>query len=263
MTLSNPIASDLAAMRVSLWPGLLRVALENLSRQQDRVRLFERGVRFVAGVETDTLSGIACGPRAAGAMGHGQGNARSSRFLRCEGRRREPARWNRRAARRVHVRTACARLPASRARGALESRGQACWLDRRAASRAWCSELGFTYPPVLFELDYTSALAVVRPAYREFSRFPRCGGTLRVVVDEGVSLSALRERVVLAAPSLLKACLPFDVYRGPGVETGRKSIALGLIFQDISRTLTDEDIDGAVAAILAELRASLNAKIRE
>ena len=55
----------------------------------------------------------------------------------------------------------------------------------------------------------------------------------------------------------------FDVYRGPGVETGRKSIAIGLIFQDDSRTLTDEDADNAVAAIRADLAASLKAKIRE
>jgi phenylalanyl-tRNA synthetase beta chain len=86
---------------------------------------------------------------------------------------------------------------------------------------------------------------------------------IAVVVDEGVTFSALHERVVLSAPGFLKACHPFDVYRGQGIETGRKSIALGLIFQDISRTLTDEDVEGAVAAILAELRASLNAKIRE
>jgi phenylalanyl-tRNA synthetase beta chain len=123
-------------------------------------------------------------------------------------------------------------------------------------------ELGFTYVPVLFELDY-SALEVARPAYREFSRFPSVRRDIAVVLDEAVPLSALRERVLLAAPRLLEACIPFDVYRGPGVETGRKSVALGLIFQDISRTLTDDDVDGAVAAILAALRASLNAKIRE
>jgi phenylalanyl-tRNA synthetase beta chain len=55
----------------------------------------------------------------------------------------------------------------------------------------------------------------------------------------------------------------FDVYRGSGVESGRKSVALGLIFQDISRTLTDEDVDQAVASIVTDLRAKLDARIRE
>ena len=60
---------------------------------------------------------------------------------------------------------------------------------------------------------------------------------LAVVLDVEVPLSALRERVVSAASSLLRQFRVFDVYRGPGVESGRKSVALGLIFQDITRTL--------------------------
>ncbi len=58
-------------MRVSLWPGLLKAALENQRRQQDRIRLFEHGARFLAtegqglerDAEIDTLAGIACGHR--------------------------------------------------------------------------------------------------------------------------------------------------------------------------------------------------------
>src|SRR4029077_13586543 len=69
LALSNPIASDLSVMRVSLWPGLLRAALENQHRQQDRIRLFEHGTRFeVDGATTreiDTLAGLASGARLA------------------------------------------------------------------------------------------------------------------------------------------------------------------------------------------------------
>jgi len=115
---------------------------------------------------------------------------------------------------------------------------------------------------VLFELD-VEALAVVKPLYREISRFPQVRRDLAVVVDETVALSALAERVVLAASSLLCDLRIFDVYRGPGVEAGRKSVALGLIFQDISRTLTDEDVTRLITAIIADLRVSLNARIRE
>jgi phenylalanyl-tRNA synthetase beta chain len=122
--------------------------------------------------------------------------------------------------------------------------------------------MDFTYTPVLFELDVDS-LQVVRPQFQDLSRFPSVRRDLAVVVDEGVPLTALRERVVLAASSLLRTFRVFDVYRGPGVEAGRKSVALGLIFQDITRTLTDEDADRAVASVVADLRVSLNAKIRE
>jgi phenylalanyl-tRNA synthetase beta chain len=86
---------------------------------------------------------------------------------------------------------------------------------------------------------------------------------LAVVVDETVALSAISERVTLSASSLLSDLRIFDVYRGPGVEAGRKSVALGLIFQDISRTLTDEDVERLIASIVADLRETLNARIRE
>jgi phenylalanyl-tRNA synthetase beta chain len=123
-------------------------------------------------------------------------------------------------------------------------------------------ELDFTYAPVLFELD-VDALGIEKPQYREISRFPQVRRDLAVVVDETVALSALVERVVLAASSLLCDLRIFDVYRGQGVETGRKSVALGLIFQDISRTLTDDDVEQLMASIITDLRVSLNARIRE
>ncbi len=116
---------------------------------------------------------------------------------------------------------------------------------------------------MLFELDIGAALAVEVPAYREISRFPQVRRDLAVVLDESVALSSLTERVIFTASSLLRDLRVFDVYRGPGVEAGRKSVALGLIFQDISRTLTEDDVAGIMAAVVADLRVSLNAKIRE
>jgi phenylalanyl-tRNA synthetase beta chain len=149
--------------------------------------------------------------------------------------------------------------------------GRSARVLRRGRPVGWVGELhpslvkglDFTYPPVLFELDVEPALSVERPAYRELSRFPQVRRDLAVVVDESVTLSHLTERVTLTASSLLRDLRVFDVYRGPGVEAGRKSVALGLIFQDISRTLTDDDVARAITSVVADLRVSLNAKIRE
>jgi phenylalanyl-tRNA synthetase beta chain len=111
--------------------------------------------------------------------------------------------------------------------------------------------------------DFPQALAVDKPQHREISRFPQVRRDIAVVVDESVALSALAERVLLTASTLLQSLRVFDVYRGAGVESGRKSVALGLIFQDISRTLTDDDVEQLMAAVVRDLRESLNAKIRE
>jgi phenylalanyl-tRNA synthetase beta chain len=265
LPLANPIASDLSVMRVSLWPGLLRAAQENQRRQQDRIRLFEHGARFVPEGNTirevDTLAGLVWGPRLPEQWGLPRDMRVPVDFYDLKG----------------DVESLLAATGASQtfsfvpgSPGCLHP-GRAARILRGGHPVGWIGELhpslvealDFTYAPLVFELDFDAALAVQKSEYREISRFPQVRRDLAVVVDESVTLSALAERVTLAASSLLRDLRFFDVYHGPGVEAGRKSVALGLIFQDISRTLTDEDVERVIAAIVAELRESLNARIRE
>ena len=289
LMLSNPIASDLSVMRVSLWPGLLRAALENQRRQQDRIRLFEHGARFVAAaggatLEIDTLAGIACGPRLPEQWGVPREVRGPADFfdvkddlealLVATGAERsfsfEPA--------------ALSCLHPGRAARILRDGREVGFLGELHPSLV--RELDFTYSPVLFELDlggtvsamppanalaqqkapeadFAAALKVEKPQHRDISRFPQVRRDIALVVDESVTLSALADRVRFTASTLLQSLRVFDVYRGAGVESGRKSIALGLIFQDISRTLTDDDVERLMASIVKDLRESLNAKIRE
>jgi phenylalanyl-tRNA synthetase beta chain len=265
IALSNPIASDLSVMRISLWPGLLRAALENQRRQQDRIRLFEHGARFGrsegAVHEVDSLAGIAIGLGLPEQWGLLREMRKAVDFFDVKGDLEA-----------LFVATGAG--PSFRFEPAPLSclhPGRSARVWRGSQPVGWIGELhptlvrelDFTYPPVLFELDFEAALCVKKPQYREVSRFPQVRRDLAVVVDEHVALSALAERVTLASSSLLRDLRFFDVYRGPGVEAGRKSVALGLIFQDISRTLTDEDVERLIAAIVADLRVSLNAQLRE
>jgi phenylalanyl-tRNA synthetase beta chain len=260
----NPIASDLSVMRVSLWPGLIRAALENERRQQDRVRLFEHGVRFaVEGATTreiDSLAGLAYGPRLPEQWGIAKEQRGAADFYDVKADMTALLTWTGEGGAFTFE---AAELPALHP-------GRSARVLRRGATVGWIGELhpqlvkslDFTYTPVLFELD-VAALEVSLPHYVEISRFPQVRRDLAVVVDESVTLSTLAERVTLVTSSLLRDLRIFDVYRGPGLEEGRKSVALGLIFQDISRTLTDQSVDGLMAAVVADLRENLNAKIRE
>jgi phenylalanyl-tRNA synthetase beta chain len=264
LALANPIASDLSVLRVSLWPGLLKAALENQHRQQDRIRLFEHGIRFAgAGAHTDeidTLAAVAVGPRLPEQWGIAK-------------EQRGPVDF-------YDVKADLAGLLAETGEAqaftfematqpALHP-GRSARVLRRGEVIGWIGELhpqlvkslDFTYPPVLFEID-VAALGIARTSYQDISRYPQVRRDLAVVVDEGVTLSSLAERVTLSASSLLRDLRIFDIYRGAGLEKGRKSVALGLIFQDISRTLTDDDVERLMASVVADLRENLNARIRE
>jgi phenylalanyl-tRNA synthetase beta chain len=266
LPLTNPIASDLSVMRVSLWPGLIRAALENQRRQQDRIRLFEHGAKFAvldgAMREIDTLAGVATGARLPEQWGVPPEARVPVDFYDVKGDLEALFTATGSSGSFVFEAPASplACLHPGRAARILLQGREAGWLGE--LHPLLVKELDFTYTPVLFELE-VDALGVEKPAYREISRFPQVRRDLAVVVDETVALSALAERVVLAASSLLCDLRIFDVYRGPGIEAGRKSVALGLIFQDISRTLTDQDVEQLMASIITDLRVSLNARIRE
>jgi len=66
-----------------------------------------------------------------------------------------------------------------------------------------------------------------------------------------------------AAPDYLTAVVPFDVYTGEHVETGCKSVALGLILQELYRTLTESEVEEAVARIVVSLQTQLGVTLRE
>ncbi|MFM8844862.1 MAG: phenylalanine--tRNA ligase subunit beta [Gammaproteobacteria bacterium] len=257
--LANPIASDLAIMRVSLWPGLIKAALENQRRQQTRVRLFEHGVVFPVGEpEIDRIAAIAMGTRWPEQWGGGR-EAGEFHDLRADLDALLSLSGD--AGAFTFVPAAHSALHPGRSSQILRAGQPVGWIGELHPRLV--RELGFVTAPTLFELDIARALAVGYAPYVEVSRFPQVRRDLAFVVDESISFDAIRERVTKAASSLLKQLLLFDVYRGPGIESGRKSIALGLILQEKDRTLTDEDTDRVIAAVRASLGEGLGAQFRE
>ncbi len=264
--LSNPIASDMAVMRRSLWPGLLRVARENLRRQQSRVRLFEIANRFLA--------------NAAGAgAGHGEQKALAALALGA----RLPEQWGTPATG-VDFYDVKADLEALLGLGGAGAEfsfepapvaglhpGRSARIVRGGVEIGCIGELhpglmrelDFTYAPILFEVDFAATFIAKLAQFRETSRYPLIRRDISFTVPEAIAFRRIGERVSVAAASLLQEIRVFDVYQGKGVESGRKSVALGLILQDLSRTLTDEEADRVVEAVRADLRSNLDARIRE
>ena len=125
------------------------------------------------------------------------------------------------------------------------------------------ARLELTYSAIVFELELEPLLAARVPRHEDVSRFPSVRRDLAVVVDEKSTVQEILARVRASAGGLLTDLVLFDVYRGAGIATGRKSLAIGLNLQDISRTLTDEDTDAVVARVIADLAGEYNATIRD
>jgi phenylalanyl-tRNA synthetase beta chain len=262
LTLANAISTDLSEMRVSLWTGLVQAAQENLRRQQSRVRLFEIGNKFEvkksALREVKTLAGIATG----------------ARWPEQWGSVREPLDF-------YDVKADLQNLFAltgsiSEFRFEPDSLsclrpGRTARIVRGSTPIGWLGEvhpqlvnsLSIGVNTVIFELEVESGFRAKPANFVKISKFPSVRRDIAIVVDESVPLAVLQENVTVSASGLLSELRVFDVYRGPGVDFGRKSVALGLILQDSSRTLTDVDADSVVSAVVARLRDVLSASIRD
>ena len=101
------------------------------------------------------------------------------------------------------------------------------------------------------------------PKAAEISRFPAVRRDLAVLLAEDVAWEAVEREARAAGGNLLQEVRLFDVYRGERIDSGLKSIALGLILQETSRTLTDDDADQVVAAVISRLERAFEARIRD
>ena len=262
LVLSNPISSELSVMRASLWPGLVAAASTNMARQQDRVRLFEASRSYHgtldAHEEVVRLAGLVAGPVVPEQWGAKPENvdffdvkSDVEAVLALTGAMSD-----------VHF--VATEHPALQPGQAAEIRrgdeviGLVGKLHPRLAKDYDLKKAAY-----VFELDVEKALASSAPSADVISRFPAIRRDIAVVVDEKVTAAELVDAVAEAAPDLIRDVRIFDIYRGDKIEAGRKSIAIGLILQETSRTLTDDDADTAMAAAIAKLEDKFAAYLRD
>ena len=115
---------------------------------------------------------------------------------------------------------------------------------------------------ILFELDWGILGTASLPKLAELSEFPASRRDIAVVVAESVSIGAMTATIQTCGIRNLIEVRVFDVYRGKGLEQDCKSVAFGLIFQDLSRTLNLEEVDAAVLAVVQKLQKEHGAVLR-
>jgi len=287
VALANPLSAEMAVMRTSLLPGLLDALRANRRRQQPRVRLFEMGKVFGNGrrpagerreapspgemVASKLVPTDAGAPRetymiAAAACGSAQpeqwsGRTRALDFFDVKGDLQsllaltgaaDVWRFDREA------------LPPwlHPGRGARVLREGSPVGAIGALHPRLLRELDLDQDVYVFELESLPARARALPDARALPRFPSVRRDLAVELPRTVAWADIEETLRKALGPLLIDTFVFDVYTGPGLTLDRKSVAMGLILQDTSRTLTDQDADRCTAAALASLEAAFGAKLR-
>lgn len=260
--LANPLSADLAVMRTSLLPGLVEALRHNRARQQERVRLFEVARSFHAtGDAPDEIGRVAL-VASGNARPEQWGNpSRVVDFFDIKGdldalvaHTGEPSRWS------VDADSLPSWLHPGRGARVLRDGHPAGFLGALHPALAKALDLG---PDVyVMELALEPILSRRLPEATKVARFPAVRRDIAVELPESVSWASVEAAVRSAIGDVLIEVRLFDRYAGKGIDDGRKSLAMGLILQDASRTLTDEDADARVAEAVGALEKTCKARLR-
>lgn len=223
LLLANPISSDMAAMRASLWPGLVKALQHNLNRQQDRVRLFESGLRFVGQLgdlqQQPMIAGVITGSRLPEGWANGRDGvdffdvkADVEALLGYSG--------------------ALSDFTFSAGKHPALHPGQTAVIERDgklvgylgAIHPELAKALGLDRPVFLFELVLGDVVEGRLPKFSELSKFPETRRDLALIAGRDVASSAVLELIRDNAGEWLTDLRLFDVYQGKGIDPDRKAL---------------------------------------
>ena len=265
LVLPNPISADMSAMRLNLWPGLLQTVQYNQNRQQSRIRLFEYGLKFVpdATAEGGVRQEAVIGGVIVGSMHNEHWNMenRIADFYDVKG----------------DVEALLAQTSATAQfrfvtgeHSALHP-GQTAAIYRGDVLAGYVGalhpeaerKLGIKGKAYLFELNVVALGLRDIVQAKELSKYPANRRDLALVVKSEVRFADIAATIKKVGGNQLVDLKLFDVYTGPGVAEGFKSLAIALTLQDIARTLEDKDIQQLVNQVVNALGEEFNATLRD
>jgi len=252
VTVTNPLAAEESVLRTSLRPGLLQAVRYNESHRNDGVRLFEIGTVFAPPVEgaalpseREQLVAVAAGAEAGEAVQWWRVLAEALAL-------RDPTIVGQPVGG-LHPGRAGRLLVAGREVGVVGE-----------ISPDVAEAVGLRERVAVLELDLDALVAAPRHErrYRLVSRYPSSDVDLAFEVDEAVPAAEVERVIAQAGGPLVVSVRLFDVFRGPSVTPGRRSLAFSLRLQAPDRTLTDEEIAEVRQRVIDAVEAHLPAGLR-
>lgn len=264
LPLANPISSELAVMRRTLLSSLLPCVQYNLNRQQARVRLFETGLRFVGKdivslEQTDSLALVAVGDRLTEQPNVSKGmdfydlKADVEALMPKDLCQTGAISYQRSQQPFLHMGQSADMLWQGQVIG---------WLGQLHPLIAKAMDLPTTW---VAQLDIKPLLAM-RERQRSIvspSKFPQVRRDIAVLVDDKIAVQDLMNTIRQAGGALLKDTWLFDVYQGDKLPAGKRSLAFGLVWQDEAVTLSDEQVNQAMQAVVSALSEQHGASLRD
>ena len=253
MKILNPLGEDTSIMRTTILPSMLEIIARNFSYRNKSARLYELGKIYLPRED-----GLADEPKylSLGAYGDGvdffsfKGSVETLlRELRITNVKFEACTDN---ASYHPGRCACV-YAGETLLGVFGQIHPLVAANYGVDSEIYTAELSF-------EAMYEMRGGI--PVYQPLPKFPAVTRDIAVVCDEAVTVGALEESIRRGAKGLLKEVSLFDIYRGPGVADGKKSVAFNLVLRADDRSLTGDEADEDVQSILAALSADHGAVLR-
>ncbi|MCK4708162.1 MAG: phenylalanine--tRNA ligase subunit beta, partial [Gammaproteobacteria bacterium] len=260
LSLANPISSDMSEMRTRLLPGLIQAVQHNLNRQQPRIRLFETGLCFVPeGEKLIQRTHIAAVITGLSESESWVGSNQSVDFYDIKGHLQNL--MNLANEQDFDFRPSSNEILHPGQSADVFFKGDLVGFVG-ALHPAVLKSLDIDQQLFVFELEIAGLTQTELAEFNELSKFPSIRRDLALIVDQDITVQQLINSINGIKSEIIQDVFVFDVYTGKEVIINRKSIALGLILQGFSRTLTDKDVEETVSHVLQILKKEHNAVLR-
>ena len=253
----NPLGEDTSIMRTTVLPSMLEILTRNYNYRNKAAKLYEVGRVYLPGGE----DGLACESKVLSMGAYGDDMDFYAMKGAIEAILRE-----------LRVEDVRFALPSGAPSDASYHPGRCAtvWAGSNCLgifgqihplvarnygvdAELYCAELAF---------DELMLAKGADPEYTPLPKFPAVTRDIAVVCDEAVTVGALEDAIRKGAKGLLKDVTLFDIYRGKGIDEGKKSVAFNLVLRADDRSLTSEEADQDVKSILETLEKDLGAVLR-
>jgi phenylalanyl-tRNA synthetase beta chain len=262
LRLANPMSSELSVMRTTLLSSLIPCVQYNLNRQQNRIRFFETGLRFIPSEQQEiaelkqipTLALIATGGRVPEQWAEAKPQMDFYDFKADVAQLLLSAR--------IAVNFDKSTRPWLHPGQSAEMMRQGVsigYLGRLHPSLESALDLGVTW---VAELDVLSLTEPQQSKFTELSRFPSVRRDIAVLISDSIQVNQIQSTIASVVGHSLTQSWLFDEYTGQGVEVGMRSLAFALLWQHPERTLEDTEIKDGMQRVVEALSHTYGATLR-